>query len=352
MLLTQRQRQVPGAGQRQAPGAVVAQRQAPRLSVRPLNSVRKRAVCKALEITGEAYEDIVDQLARRALDTHRHRHQHISGAGSAIDSSTSSTSSSSSSDSDSGTRPSCLPGCRSAAGCRVVVGIAGAPGSGKTTLAAAVAARINQLAGQEGREGQQGREGKAPFAAVVPMDGFHYYRRELDEMPDPQEAHARRGAPWTFDGVKFVEAVRRVRAAGGAAAAAAGSEEVGPSAGCADVRLPSFDHGLGDPVEGDIVVAAHTAVVLVEGNYLLLDQEPWRQLRELFDESWFVSCPRDVITQRLFERQTGIGLTPEVSRQRIATNDLPNAQLVAECGGAGAADVVVPGWVAPREGGR
>jgi pantothenate kinase len=77
--------------------------------------------------------------------------------------------------------------------------------------------------------------GTSAAAAVVPMDGFHLYRRQLDALPDPGEAHARRGAPWTFDAAAFVECVRRVRGGGG-------------------VLAPSFDHGTGDPVADNIQV--------------------------------------------------------------------------------------------------
>jgi pantothenate kinase len=125
-----------------------------------------------------------------------------------------------------------------------------------------------------------------------------------------QEAYARRGAHWTFDGTAFVAAIRRLKQQGAAS-------------------LPSFDHGVGDPIEDDIQIdAARHAVVLVEGNYLFLEQEPWVQLRQLFDDAWFVDCPIDVAMQRVFDRQVAIGLAAEVSLGRIAGNDRPNAVLV------------------------
>lgn len=137
-----------------------------------------------------------------------------------------------------------------------------------------------------------------------------------------QEAYARRGAPWTFDAEAFVAAVRKIRLQGGAS-------------------LPSFDHGVGDPVEGDILIDSQQhAVVLVEGNYLLLESEPWVHLRELFDDTWFVDCPLDTAMQRVFERQTAIGLAPDVSRGRIAGNDRPNGELIDAS--KGAARVLVP----------
>lgn len=137
-----------------------------------------------------------------------------------------------------------------------------------------------------------------------------------------QEAYARRGAHWTFDAEAFVAAIRRIRQTGSA-------------------FLPSFDHGVGDPIEDDILIdSKHHAVVLVEGNYLFLDSEPWVHLRELFDDAWFVECPLDTAMQRVFARQTAIGLAPEVSRGRIAGNDRPNGELIDAS--KGAARVLVP----------
>lgn len=123
---------------------------------------------------------------------------------------------------------------------RYVIGVAGGPGSGKSTLAREVVKRINVLEGTE-------------VAVSVPMDGFHYYRRELDSMPDPAQAHARRGAHWTFDAAAYVECVRRVKGKAGEALSA-----------------PAFNHGVGDPVEGGIKVLPKHKIVVSEGNYLLL----------------------------------------------------------------------------------
>lgn len=79
------------------------------------------------------------------------------------------------------------------------MGIAGVPGSGKSTLAAHLEARINALAGRA-------------VAAAVPMDGYHLTRAQLDAMPDPEEAHRRRGAPWTFDPASYIAALRSLKA--------------------------------------------------------------------------------------------------------------------------------------------
>lgn len=196
-------------------------------------------------------------------------------------------------------------------GNKVVVGIVGAPGSGKTTAAELVALLIN---GFEERE----------LAVVVPMDGFHFYRKQLDAMPNPTEAHARRGAAFTFDADRFVAAVKQLK------------EQT-----TAEISLPSFDHAQGDPVEDAIKVTNMHRIVLVEGNYLLLDQEPWRQLRGVFNETWFLDVDIDVAMERVFQRQTEIGLTAEESRKRIAENDRPNAEQIVAAS-RGAATLLVP----------
>lgn len=182
-------------------------------------------------------------------------------------------------------------------GRKYCVGVAGVPGSGKTTLVCQVCRRVNARRA-------------APVAVIVPMDGFHYYRRQLDEMPNPAEAHARRGAHWTFNAQAYVRCIRQAKETGSASA-------------------PSFDHGVGDPVEGDIQVAPSHRLLLSEGNYLLLDLPPWDQLPALFDEIWFVDCDLEDAMRRVYARQTGHGVAPETSRARIAGNDRPNAELIA-----------------------
>ncbi|KAI7841354.1 hypothetical protein COHA_004972 [Chlorella ohadii] len=187
-----------------------------------------------------------------------------------------------------------------------LVAIIGVPGSGKSSTAKAVCARLNA---------------RGVPAANVPMDGFHYYRRQLDQMPDPELAHARRGAEWTFDARAYHACLQQIKATGQAEA-------------------PSFDHGVGDPVPNDIQVGRQHRVVLSEGNYLLLAAEPWCKLHELFDEAWYIDCDVDTAMQRVFQRQTGNGLEPEVSRWRIAANDRPNAEQIATT--ASRATLLVP----------
>lgn len=125
---------------------------------------------------------------------------------------------------------------------RFMVGVCGAPGSGKSTLAKNVVRIINGIQGEK-------------CAVMVPMDGFHYFKSELDQFEDPEAAHARRGAYWTFDGDGFVDIVRQLKDGGGDGAT---------------VYAPSFDHGMGDPSPGKISIEPHHSIVIVEGNYLML----------------------------------------------------------------------------------
>ncbi len=172
------------------------------------------------------------------------------------------------------------------------IGIAGPPGSGKSTLAGALKTALGDL------------------LTIIPMDGFHYYRHELDAMPDPAEAHARRGAPFTFNAEKFVDALLAAKRKGKG-------------------TFPGFDHGKGDPVEDEIQLLSDTKIVLVEGNYLLLDKMPWHTLSEkVFDETWFLEVPLDECSRRVYKRHLKTGKTAAEARRRVDTNDNLNAQLI------------------------
>ena len=186
-------------------------------------------------------------------------------------------------------------------GGQLMVCIAGAPGSGKTTTSL----RLQQL---------------IPGSVVVPMDGYHYYRRELDEFADKAEAYARRGAPFTFNARRFVADMRALRRDG------RGS-------------FPSFDHKIGDPSENAIEVLESHCIVICEGNYLLLEEAPWCDLLELFDHSLHVGCAEEALLTRLVRRHMATGLAEVEARVRAESNDLVNARLI--CGYAHRASQIV-----------
>ena len=144
------------------------------------------------------------------------------------------------------------------AGPRQLLGIAGAPGAGKSTLAAEVVAALG------------------PVAALVPMDGFHLAEAELHRLG----RHARKGAIDTFDGAGFVALMERLR-----------------STVESTVYAPEFRRELEESIAGAIAVPPRVRLVVTEGNYLLVPAHPWGELRALLDEVWFLDLDAE-------ERQT------------------------------------------------
>jgi pantothenate kinase len=128
-------------------------------------------------------------------------------------------------------------------------------------------------------------------------------------MPNPDEAFACRGSHWTFNAGKFAADLAALKARGSG-------------------TFPSFDHALGDPVEGDIEVRPDsTDIVIVEGNYLLQPEGAWLDVKALLDYSYFIRCDVEVLRARLVRRhmQTGVGSDEAAAQHRAAHNDLPNA---------------------------
>lgn len=187
-----------------------------------------------------------------------------------------------------------------------IVGLAGPPGAGKSTLASEVVYRLNTKASKPVNYVVEEVGG---IGIAVPMDGFHLYRSQLDAMEDPAEAHARRGAPWTFNPALLLNCLRSLRIEGAAS-------------------FPSFDHGVGDPVENDILVGKHHRVVVVEGNYLLVEDGIWKEVSEVFDEKWFIDVDLDIAMRRVLKRHVATGKEPDVAKWRIDYNDRPNAELI------------------------
>ncbi|GEA86265.1 nucleoside/nucleotide kinase family protein [Cellulomonas cellasea] len=188
-----------------------------------------------------------------------------------------------------------------ARGGRQVLGIAGAPGAGKSTLAAEVA------------------EAFGARCVVVPMDGFHLAQTELERLGRAD----RKGAPDTFDAAGYVALLRRLRDVRGDV-----------------VYAPEYRRDLRNGVAGAIAVPATTPLVVTEGNYLLLDDAGFGPVRALLDEAWFVEPDDDVRLSRLVARHERFGKDPAAAHAWAHGPDERNARLVAAT--RGRADVVVP----------
>lgn len=159
---------------------------------------------------------------------------------------------------------------------------------------------------------------EGPPAAFVPMDGYHLTRSQLSAMPDPVNAHARRGAAFTFDGPAFHALVKSIRAP--------------LRAGSGPVYAPSFDHAVKDPKEDDIAILPTHRIVVFEGNYIALDREPWNLAAGLMDELWFVDVDFEVARRRLIKRhvQAGIAKDEEEADRRARENDLVNGRKIVD----------------------
>lgn len=175
---------------------------------------------------------------------------------------------------------------------RKLIALAGAPGSGKSTLGEALAGKLTE-------DGTK--------AAVVPMDGFHLDNRIIA----PRGDLARKGAPHTFD--------------------AAGLLRLLPALEQDDeVYYPLFDRRLDCAIAGAGALAPDTEVVIVEGNYLLLDQPDWQSMTSYWDMTIMLYVPFEELERRLVDRWEAHGLTTEDAVARARSNDLPNARAVIE----------------------
>lgn len=173
---------------------------------------------------------------------------------------------------------------------RVLVALCGPPASGKSTIAALLVERLVDA----------GRG-----AILIPMDGFHLDNKVLER----RALLDRKGSPETFDALGFVHAIRRLRNGSG-------------------VVLPEFDRRRDISIAGAIEVDERHDVVVVEGNYLCFDEEPWRELSTLWHLSAYLDVPRPVLETRLVQRWLDHGLSPAAASQKARANDLPNADRI------------------------
>ncbi|AEB47137.1 MULTISPECIES: nucleoside/nucleotide kinase family protein [Micromonospora] len=186
------------------------------------------------------------------------------------------------------------------AGPRQLLGITGAPGVGKSTLAAQVVAALG------------------PAARLVPMDGFHLAQAELHRLGRA----ARKGAVDTFDANGYVSLLRRLK-------------RKEPTS----VWAPEFRRDLEEPIAGAIEVPPEVRLVVTEGNYLLVPQWPWDEVRSLLHEAWFLDLDAELRHRRLVARHVAYGRSTEEAQAWALGSDEVNAALVT--GTADRADLVV-----------
>jgi pantothenate kinase len=175
-------------------------------------------------------------------------------------------------------------------GGRRLLGIVGTPGSGKSTLAQLLADAL----------GEQ--------AVVVPMDGFHLANRELARL----DRASRKGAPDTFDVGGYHALLARLQ-----------QQQQDET-----IYAPQFQREIEESIAGAITILPQTKLIISEGNYLLLSQEPWTSTASFFDECWFLSVSAQERHSRLMERHQQFGRNEEAAKLWIANTDEPNAQLI------------------------
>lgn len=184
---------------------------------------------------------------------------------------------------------------------RVLIGIIGKPGAGKSTLSKYLMAKLPE-----------------EFVTVVPMDGYHLSNRVLKDLKRAD----RKGAPDTFDVAGFTSLVKRIR-----------SEQT------QNIYYPIFDRAIEESIAAQGVVTSATKVVIIEGNYLLHDDGGWEVLNDLLDESWMVDVDDDKRIARLISRHIAFGKDPEAAKAWAKGTDEVNAKLIER--GRNRADFVV-----------
>jgi pantothenate kinase len=175
-------------------------------------------------------------------------------------------------------------------GRRKVLGLVGAPGAGKSTLAAALHAAFPGV------------------SQIVPMDGFHLANVELQRLGRA----GRKGAPDTFDSAGYVALLRRLRA-----------QPAGEI-----VYAPEFRREIEEPIAGAIPVLPQTQLLIAEGNYLLLDDGPWREVAGLLDDCWYVDVDDSLRVDRLTRRHERFGRSRDDAAAWVAGTDEPNARVI------------------------
>lgn len=173
---------------------------------------------------------------------------------------------------------------------RVLIAIAGPPGSGKSTVGKLLTDLMNK---------------NLMKTSLVPMDGFHLDNETLEKS----NLLERKGAPETFDIGGFLSLIKELRSKN-------------------DIKVPLFDRSADKVIKDGQIISREQDYLVIEGNYLLLDRELWRDLSKYWDYKIFIKIEQTVLKSRLIERWLGENLTYSEAEARVVNNDLINANLV------------------------
>jgi pantothenate kinase len=173
---------------------------------------------------------------------------------------------------------------------RTIIGIVGKPGGGKSTLSKYLLKGMDQS-----------------LVSVVPMDGFHLSNKVLKDLGRSD----RKGAQDTFDVKGFTTLIARIK-----------SDDADP------IYYPIFDRAIEESIAAQGVVYPSTRVVIVEGNYLMHDQNGWEEVSPLLDQSWYAYLDEDIRISRLISRHIAFGKDPESAKAWAKGSDQVNAELI------------------------
>lgn len=176
-------------------------------------------------------------------------------------------------------------------GRRHLLGIVGSPGAGKSTLARLVCDQLEQC-------------------VVVPMDGFHLAHTQIEKQGKVDT----KGAIDTFDAHGYVALIERI------------ARDTSTT-----IYAPEYRRTIEDGIAGAIPVTPTDTLVITDGNYLLVDADPWSRLTQTIDEFWFVEPPEDLRVERLIARHIESGKTPQHARRQSLGSDEDNAALIRSC---------------------
>ncbi|KAE8538169.1 hypothetical protein D1P53_005507 [Cryptococcus gattii VGV] len=195
---------------------------------------------------------------------------------------------------------------------RLLIGIAGAPGCGKSTIAYPLTKRINDILTTRSAAGRE-----EPISAVcVSLDGWHYTRAQLDQMDDPVKAHWWRGAHFTFDrtGYQIFLGLLRIPA----------------SSAPSEIPFPTFDHAMKDPTLSPIPITLKDRMILIEGLYTLFDLPGWKECAEMMDFKIWVDVNEETARRRLVKRnfEAGVFDSLEACAARVDAVDMKNGEVV------------------------